>query len=55
MVEEDFGVNLKAKSQNKCIEMIWFGGINSELYNNVFHVTLTLDYKDSDSLNVKTG
>ena len=35
---------LRAKVQNQCIEMIWFGGINEGLYDSVFHVTLTLDF-----------
>ena len=35
---------LRAKVQNQCIEMIWFGGINDEIYDSVFHVTLTLDF-----------
>ena len=31
--------------------MIWFGGLSHELYDGAFHVTLTLDYKVSNSKN----
>ena len=34
------------KVENKRVEMIWFGGISHELSQNVFHVTLTLKYKN---------
>eukprot|EP00354_Favella_ehrenbergii_P008853 CAMPEP_0170457592 /NCGR_PEP_ID=MMETSP0123-20130129/4839_1 /TAXON_ID=182087 /ORGANISM="Favella ehrenbergii, Strain Fehren 1" /LENGTH=217 /DNA_ID=CAMNT_0010721449 /DNA_START=869 /DNA_END=1521 /DNA_ORIENTATION=+ len=35
---------IKAKSEGRLIEMIWFGGINAILCDAVYHVTLKLDF-----------
>ena len=39
---------LRAKSENKCIEMIWFGGIGNELSDTVMHATLHLKYSETE-------
>ena len=34
---------IRFKSEERLVEMIWFGGISNELSSDVFHVTLDLD------------
>jgi len=36
-------LNLKEKVENRCIEMVWFGGIGNDILSiDVIHVTLRL-------------
>ena len=44
------GYDLQAKAQEKIVDMVWFGGIEDDYSNKVFHTRLSLRFEDDNCL-----